>query len=316
MVNSMTSRMERYNSENLTIEDNPSISRVNKNASLYQEIKTSELSRVRDNNNIKVIESKGKTIDIDKIKRYIENNNLETKPRRSVVTLEREEVKSEVPTREERIPKDYDINSVLEKAKQGREIDYERERYKKLRDTQYDILSKIKMYQENEEKQAEEEIKEEFNTDERTLIDLINTVTIHKGDINLLDELVGGEGEETTLPIEEEMERQEFVKTQEEPVITQVDTSNISTEDVNEEKETLEQTQELVNLKEKTMELDKSFYTNSMSFSKSDFEGFNELEKSVKKNSILSTIIIVLIVVFILITLVIISNYVFNLGLF
>lgn len=310
MVNSMTSRMERYNSENLTSEDNTNISRVNKNASLYQDIKTSELSRVRDNNNIKVIESNGKTIDIDKIKRYIENNNLETKPRRSVVTLDNDTTIKEPIKREEK-SKDYDINSVLEKAKRGREIDYERERYKKLRDTQYDILSKINMYQEKEEKELEEEIKEEFNTDERTLIDLINTVTIHKGDINLLDELVGGEGE-TTLPIEEEIEKRNFEVTNEEPVIIQVDTEEIK-EDNN---TNLEQTQELVNLKEKTMELDKSFYTNSMSFSKSDFEGFNELEKSVKKNSILSTITIVLIVVFILITLLIVSNYVFDLGLF
>ena len=34
-----------------------------------------------------------------------------------------------------------------------------------------------------------------------SVIDLINTVTIHNGDVNLLEELMGNDGEETTLPI-------------------------------------------------------------------------------------------------------------------
>lgn len=299
----MNSRMERYNSENIDSFEE-SKSRVNRNSSLYQDIKTSELSRVRSNDNVKVLEANGKTIDIDKIKRYIENNNLETKPRRSVILNPNEVSAVKEPIKQEEvIQKDYDINSVLEKAKQSREIDYERERYKKLRDTQYDILSKIEMYEKKEEV-PKQDIEEDFNTDERTLIDLINTVTIHKGDINLLDELAPEEGEETTLPIEEE--RQKPLEVNEEPKITKIEDN----------KEDIEKTQELVNLKEKTMEIDKSFYTNSMSFSKSDFEGFNELEKNVKKKNIVSTILIIILVLSIIVTLVIIGNYVFNLGLF
>ena len=62
--------------------------------------------------------------------------------------------------------------------------------------------------------------------------------------------------------------------------------------------------------------MDDSFYTNSMTFNKKDFEGFDELEKSVKKNSIFGTIMIIILVIFIIATLVIMANYVFNLGLF
>ena len=122
----MNTRMERYNSEG----DAPSKSRVSKNNSLYETIKSSDLSRVRNNDNIKVIESNGKTIDIAKIRKYLEENNIrevETK-RRVVVTEE-----PKVETREREEIKDYDINSVLENAKKSREIDYDRERYKKLR---------------------------------------------------------------------------------------------------------------------------------------------------------------------------------------
>ena len=64
------------------------------------------------------------------------------------------------------------------------------------------------------------------------------------------------------------------------------------------------------------MDLDNSFFTSSMSFSKEDFEGFEELEKSVKKNNALTKVMLGLLVLFIIITLVVITNYVFNLGLF
>ena len=53
-----------------------------------------------------------------------------------------------------------------------------------------------------------------------------------------------------------------------------------------------------------------------MSFSKEDFEGFEELEKSVKKNNTLTTIGIIMLCIVVLGTLVVIANYVFNLGLF
>ena len=292
----MNTRMERYNSEG----DTSSKSRVSKNNSLYETIKSSDLSRVRNNDNIKVIESNGKTIDIAKIRKYLEENNIrevETK-RRVVVTEE-----PKVETREREEIKDYDINSVLENAKKSREIDYDRERYKKLRREEYDILSKLKVYEE-EEKPIDED---DFNTEEKTLIDLINTVTIHKGELNLLDDLIGKEGEETTLPIEEEKSRESFVKEEVKPIEKELTEKRL---------EELNKTKELVNLKEKTMELDNSFYTSSMSFSKDDFEGFDELEKSVKKNGFLTAFLLVLLVIFIIATLVVIANYVFELGLF
>ena len=37
----------------------------------------------------------------------------------------------------------YDINAILEKAKKTQDVDYEKERLKKVHDTQYDILKKL-----------------------------------------------------------------------------------------------------------------------------------------------------------------------------
>lgn len=290
----MNSRMDRYNNE---ITETRSTSRVNKNTSLYDDIKRSELSRVSANSNIKVIEGNHKTIDLNKIRKYIaENNKVQTERRNTLVLPVKEEIREE--KKEEK--KVYDINSVLEKARQSRELDYENERYKKLRLEEDDILKRIKSYEESKLKEEEEKEELELNTGERTLIDLINTVTVHKGDINLLEELTGKDGEEVTAPIKEEQQKNDILK--------EIEIKKIETEK--------EKTQELVNLKQKINDIDKSFYTNSMSFSKEDFEGFEELEKSVKKNNVLTTIGIIMLCIVVLGTLVVIANYVFNLGLF
>lgn len=320
MVNNMNSRMERYK----TVENNEDVvtraSRVSRNTNLYQDIKSNELSRVRTNTNVKVIENSGKTIDIDKIRRYIAEINDQPREGRKKLQLEQTREEYNSNNQDKSTPKDYDINSVLEKAKQTREIDYERERYKKLRDTQYDILSKIEMYDTKEK--SKEALEEEFNTEERTLIDLINTVTIHKGDINLLDELVTGDGE-TTESIDKEKEKtdlQEEIKKTQDKIEQDIENEDLKKAPIDLKdfvtKANDIKNKELVDIKDKTSVIDKSFYTNSMSFSKEDFEGFEELEKSVKKNSVVTTVMIVLLVIFILATLVIMANYVFDLGLF
>lgn len=296
--------MERY--DNITPDLNcNNYSRVNKNTSLYEDVKRSELSRVKNNTNVRIIEQNGKTIDLEKIRKYINEVNNEPRSKRSVLSIPKEEKTIESKPTPEKV---YDINSVLEKARSGREVEYSSERYKKVRSDEYDILSKIKMYED-----VKEDIDDtpELNTEEKTIVDLINTVTVHKGDLNLLEELMG-EGE-TTKPISEEQKDLSF-----KDVIDKETTSEslISEKVMNENTKEFEKTKELVNLKEKMTDIDNSFYTSSMKFNKDDFEGFEELEKSVKKGSFFKVILIIILVLSILASLVIMANYVFNLGLF
>lgn len=296
--------MERY--DNITPDLNSNnYSRVNKNTSLYEDVKRSELSRVKNNTNVRIIEQNGKTIDLEKIRKYINEVNNEPRSKRSVLSIPKEEKTIESKPTPEKV---YDINSVLEKARSGREVEYSSERYKKVRSDEYDILSKIKMYED-----VKEDIDEtpELNTEEKTIVDLINTVTVHKGDLNLLEELMG-EGE-TTKPISEEQKDLSF-----KDVIDKETTSEslISEKVMNENTKEFEKTKELVDLKEKMTDIDNSFYTSSMKFNKDDFEGFEELEKSVKKGSFFKVILIIILVLSILASLVIMANYVFNLGLF
>ena len=285
----MSSRMDRYNNE---VEENVS-SRVNKNTSLYEDIKRSSFTRVSNNDNIRVIESSGKTIDINKIKKYILENKEEPRVRK-IITVPEEKVETNNVPEEKKV---YDINSVLEKARKSRELDYENERHKKISEQGYNVLNKLKEYEKEEESYEEDEL----NTEERTLVDLINTVTVHKGEVNLLEELMSTDkDEEVTSPIKEEQEKSSILK-------------EIQSKKLEEEKE---KTQELVNLKQKINDIDKSFYTNRMSVSNEDFEGFEELEKSVKKRGRFATIGIVLLCLASLATLVVIANYIFELGLF
>ena len=296
--------MERY--DNITPDLNSTnYSRVNKNTSLYEDVKRSELSRVKNNTNVRIIEQNGKTIDLEKIRKYINEVNNEPRSKRSVLSIPKEEKTIESKPTPEKV---YDINSVLEKARSGREVEYSSERYKKVRSDEYDILSKIKMYED-----VKEDIDEtpELNTEEKTIVDLINTVTVHKGDLNLLEELMG-EGE-TTKPISEEQKDLSF-----KDVIDKETTSEslINEKVMNENTKEFEKTKELVNLKEKMTDIDNSFYTSSMKFNKDDFEGFEELEKSVKKGSFFKVVLIIILVLSILASLIIMANYVFNLGLF
>ena len=54
---------------------------------------------------------------------------------------------------------------------------------------------------------------------------------------------------------------------------------------------------------------DKSFYTNSLSFNKTDFEGFEDLEKKSKKGNVFAKIAITLIILMLLATIFLILNF-------
>jgi len=305
-VNSMNTRVEKYDSSE---NDTEIPSRVARNQNLYNELSMSDFSDLKPNDNVKVIENTGNRIDLSKIKDYLESNEEEEIQTKNVV------VKDDIDTvTEDELfydEKDYDINAILEKAKENKESYYEDEKHKKLRDTQYDILSKIKVYDEVEDEEPVEE-KVELNTEEKTLIDLINTVTKNKTD--LLEELKkGSENTIVTSPINEESndeiiseaieeskkEPEKIVFSKEEILrelkpeetnndlfdFKEIETEPEKLEAPVEKKEDTFELKEMDNDEVSIKNLDKSFYTNSMSFSKEDFEGFEELEKTVKKNN-------------------------------
>ncbi len=156
----MSSRMEKYDNVSL---DN--MSRTKRNKTIYNSNDMSNLSRIKTNTNVSIISDAPKEIDLEKIKNYVYSLNDENEEKKKRISLELPEEEEVVVERKE--IKNYDINTVLEKAKDNRESDYGEDRYRKINNTQIDILKNIKIKDEVIEPYVDEDLTapiDELNT--------------------------------------------------------------------------------------------------------------------------------------------------------
>ena len=249
----MKSRMEKYyDNHELTK------SRLYKNEQLYKDINQLNLEKFNPNNNAKVIGDNENIIDVDKIKNLLEKN-YKTTPKRKTITLDNYE-DEDIDLED---TKEYDINSILEKAREEKEIDYNKDRLKKIRDTQFDILNSLdlKEYEKKEEDPAKTAKEEELMT-------LINTITSKElaktsklDPFDILSDLKGSDNTQVLSGIEEEVKKDDTKKMIE---------------------------------KEK---LENSFYTTTNAFTQSDFDDFNDLKDDLKATKIIIRVLIVLIII-------------------
>ena len=132
----MQSRMEKYG-----LEPSKPKSRTQKNQQLYDDLKTSVLADFDVNSNVSVIGEQDDVIDVEKIKMLLDQKyNTNNTKRRSIEIPDYPETEIEdniVDTKE------YDINAILEKAKKGKNVDYNKERLRKIRETQIEILNNL-----------------------------------------------------------------------------------------------------------------------------------------------------------------------------
>ena len=331
--------MDKYDKSSLD-----DMSRTKRNHDIYNSTDIGELSRIKTNNNVSVISDAKKGIDIDKIKRYVDAMNDEKEEKRKRVSLELpEEEKVEVKRKE---IKDYDINSVLERAKDKRETDYEEVRHRKLDSTGIDILKSIKIKEEEREAEKDPDITgpiDELNTEEKTIVDLIQDIqngSSKNKKKDLFADLMGDSDDTIVAPIDKEASKEDIKEallgmTQDLELIKEPE--NEFTQEINIEKEKLkeltntnlkEELEKLENLDDeeikteeysmttsdipKVTEVDKSFFTNSTTFSKADFEGYEDLEKDVKKNGIFTKVAIAIIVLLLIATIALILNFIFD----
>ena len=317
--------MEKYENSSLN-----NMSRTKRNQDIYNVTDMNELSRIKTNTNVSIISDASKEIDIEKIKKYIENMNENEEEHKKRISIELPEEKEEV--QQEKVEKDYDINSVLERARDSRETDYELERHRKLNSNGYDILKSIKIKETDEDKT---EPIDELNTQEKTIVELIQNIqnkndskpkSIKEDTEDLFGELMGkNENTIVMAPIEDDEKNKENIKEAllditkelekiEEPV-NHTDSLSLKNED-NEKND--EENSESVEYQEKTDSVvaDKSFYTNSLSFNKTEFEGFEDLEKNQKKGNLFTKIAITLIILMLLATIFIILNFLLDWNIF
>lgn len=320
----MNSRMEKYGDEPIE-----NMSRSARNRKIYSSIDFDDISSIRTNNNVSVISDAEKEIDIEKIKKYINSINEEKIEKRKRISLELPQEEHEEITNEEE--RDYDINSVLERARDNRTTDYEVDRHRKLNSTQYDILKNIKIKDDTEHEIDTTDKTDDLNTQEKTIVDLIQTISINSKNSkdDLLQDLISNnENTVVMAPINEDTNKDALKEelenmTQDLEKIKQP--LNDLTQDLILEKEKLkdlsmltdkideEENEEENDSNTTTSQIEKSFFTNSTSFSKKDFEGFEDLEKDMKKSSAFTKIAIFLIILMLLGTIFIILNYVLDL---
>ncbi len=162
----MQSRMDKYNSVTAT-------SRTQKNKALYEGLKNSSLENFDVNSNVSVISESSDNIDVAKLKNMLDQKYRdESQRRRSIDIPDYPE-----PVVEEYLidTKEYDINAILEKAKKGKNVDYNKERLKKIREAQYEILNNLDLeLKKVEEGRRTVAIREE---EEENLAELVNTIT-------------------------------------------------------------------------------------------------------------------------------------------
>ena len=297
----MRTRSEKFYQE----EPTQTKRRTTKNTQLYEDIKKGELKDFNIGTNARVIGESDSQIDIDKIKEILEKNYQDTPKRRSL--------KFEVPEPEEveiEKTKEYDINAILEKAREEREIDYSRDRLKKVRDTQFDILKSLELDEEENKKASQESAKEE-------LLELINTINMNEKQkkeiqenleeeatsLDPLDLFTDLRGDDNTV-VAGAME----LNPENDETITQT-----VVEDKNTEKTSIKtETEEIKNALDE--ELDDSFYTNSMTFKKNDFASLEDNESGTI--NVIVRILIVLVFLAIIAGVILFLNEFLNLGWF
>jgi len=269
----MESRVSKYG-------ESDNMSRVKKNEELYKEINNDELDSFSLRSNATVIGTQDQEIDIEKIKKILDKRYNDAPKRKSIRVEPREEVNSiaEEPTKE------YDLNLVLEKAKDEKEESYEENRAKKLRNTQFDILSNlnIEKKEENNKISAEEELKE-----------LINTITLNEskkkemdalnedGDIDplsILEDLRGDDNTQVYESMSTEVNRITEIR-EKEPILEE-EKDNIAKEEI----------------KEETTE--NSFITKNM-FKKKDFEDEDDFVDDEKMDLWVKILIALVIIAFV-----------------
>ncbi len=155
----MSSRMDKYEFETPELKR-----RTDKNADLYQNNEIDDYNKIDLNSNVSILKTNAQNIDVDKIREMLDKRYRDNIPRRKSIAIDYEEdYQLEKATTID--TKEYDINEILIKAKNNQNVDYHKERLKKINENNNNILEHLDLKTNNREHEKEE------------LMSLINTIT-------------------------------------------------------------------------------------------------------------------------------------------
>lgn len=301
--------------------------RTKRNENLYNKIDESDFENLNLTSNISIIKTDTENLNIDEIKEIL-NEKYQSRSK----VREIEEPDSEYADIDEEDTKEYDLKKALDEAHKNKTSDYDKERFKKLRETQYEILNSL-----NFDKKNEEESEETLTVEEANLMNLIKTVNENalrnslSKEEDLLEELKGDDDTEILEPanfddtvtdkkptIVEELEKTKQLSRKEidselERLSADSDIKKISLSDEEEDEE--DDTSDDFSLS-RTEELSNSFYTGNLQIDKKDMEEFLDLEDEMKGGSIVIKVLVIFIVLIVIAVAVYLLNKYLNLGLF
>ena len=151
-------------------------SRLQKNQELYKEVGSLDIDDFDLNSNVSILGDNTANIDLNDIQEKLHLRYHEEKQDKGLGVGD-EDPLPKINLDETR---EYDINNILAKAKEDKEIDYEEERLKKLRNTQYDILKNLDIEGKEEEVSEKKVLSKKSvskEEEEKKLLDLIDTIT-------------------------------------------------------------------------------------------------------------------------------------------
>lgn len=324
MVKYMKSRMDRYYKDESSLTE----SRAEKNKNVYKNSDNGDIDNVDIETSIEVIGNDISSMDINSLRGLLENHYSKEK------NLE-ESLTETINLDEEKLEdtKEYDLKKALDEAKKNRESDYEKDRFKKIRDTQYDILKNLNL------DRKDSPVIDEKAEGQDKLMELIKTVEFnatkaHKKideEKDLMSDLLADDEEDVLEPISLEDEKT-FDGTKVSLAEELEKTVNISKDEIvdePEEKEELkltgtiseqeiEEAGEFDNTKTTDITTENTFYTGKYSIKSNDFDkdSFEELEKDLKFGNVFIKILVTVIILVVLFIIVYFIDSNFHLGLF
>lgn len=311
----MKSRMDRYYKNNPPLEE----SRLNKNKDSYEGTTKEDLENIDLTTNISVIDTDTTNMDLDKLKEYL--NDHYSKNHEEDVDME------ETLSKEEKMvdTKEYDLKKILEDARKNRESDYEKDRFKKLRDTQYDILKDLDL-----NRKEDPEIDDSLTREEATLMNLIKTVednaTKALEEKDLMSDLLSEDATEVLEPIPEDEEEVKYEPEDKPSLKDELEkTIKIARNEISEELEkplTKEEVESAPEVEETnttstmTLTQENTFYTGQYKIKKSDYDDGSDSESGFKVGNIIIKILVGIIILLVIAVIVYFVDKYFKLGLF
>jgi len=280
----MKSRMEKYYNQNEEF-----VGRTAKNENLYRKKDYSVYS-----SNETVIDTNNE-IDITKLKNIIQSREdyQRAKSYRNMLNdkkFDYDDIEVEEDSYEE---KNYDINALLQKVKDEKDTLDEKDKMRKLRNTQYDILSNLDI------KSKKTKPANDLEQQKEDLKDLINSITNKNSSVN--GNISDAEEDNDPLGLLADLHATSALP---------IDVISNNPDIVPPQKDVKDEIK--VETKNQDNDDETSFYSDSFTFSKKDFEGLSDLNENVKSNNILITILIVVLIIIILVIGVLVLDYFYH----